>query len=551
MPFHFKALILVMLLTLPTFAIAKRLFTNFMTEEVFVRRRNIWLALTLAAFLIPNFWVFVPVAAAIIAVGTFKDPNPAALYFFLLLALPPIQEDIPTFGLVKQLFTLDHLRLLSLVLLLPTAFKLMGDRSPKGVPGAYEPTTRRLHVADILVLLYVATQMVLQFPYESLTASVRRGLLLGIDVLLPYFVISRAVRTREMIVEALAAFALAAVILVPLAAVEFVKGWVLYAGLEERWGAAHMISYLKRGDFLRAQVTSGHSIVLGYAMAVALGFWFYLQTRVAEKGWRWLTFVTLLSGLVFTLARGPWVGAVVMVLLFLALGPNAASRSLKALGLLLVLTAIASATPWGDRITEHLPFIGTVDEGTIDYRKRLAETSWLLIWQHPLFGSPYFMQYMEELRQGEGIIDIVNVYASVALSFGLVGLSIFVSSFAAIGLSCFRAVRRFTSIDHDFSMLGAGLLACMGGVLVTIATTSNYLSIPYIYWALAGLALVYVRLAQANEPMYALEAGAEPPQDHRLSWASGVSGASLASASGVQPTKWGPAAVNRRGSPWS
>ena len=518
MPFHFKALILVMVLTSITFALAKPLFIKFMTEDIFVRRRNVWLGLTLAAFLIPDFWLFVLVAIVIIWVGAAKDPNPAALYMFLLLALPPIREDIPTFGLINQIFGLDHMRLLSLVLLLPTALKMQSLADPYGIRALDSAAPRRLMAADILILMYAGLQLIMQFPNESVTASLRRILLLGIDVLLPYFVISRLCRTRALIVEAMAAFVLAAVVIVPLAAAEFVQGWILYAGLQERWGATHMIGYLKRGDYLRAQVTAGHSIVLGYAMSVAFGCWLYLPSRILGLGWRWLGFLAIVAGLVATLARGPWVGAVSILLMFLALGPNVANRSMKALGFLVVVAAVVAATPLGDRVIDHLPFVGSMDEGSVDYRRRLGEMSWILVLQNPVFGSPYFMQYMEELRQGEGIIDLVNVYAAIALSYGLVGLGLFLGFFGVIALNCLRAVRRFVSVDADLSMMGAGLLACIGGILVMIATTSNYLSITYIYWSLAALAYAYAQLSPNEAPSRTdLHSGFEDNQ----SWMSG------------------------------
>jgi len=493
MPFHYKALIGVMVVTSIMFLLAKPLFTRFMTPEDFARRRNLWLALTLAAFLIPNFWLFVLVAVPMIVFTAVRDTNPVALYLFLLLVLPPIRLSIPGFGLVNQVFGLDHLRLLSLVLLIPVALKLRGERA--SIDGE---ARRGWHAPDVLLVLYALVQLVLMFPYHSGTAAIRQLVLLIIDMLLPYFVVSRACRSKENMVDAMASFALAMTVLAPLAVVELVRGWILYAGLQERWGAAHMIGYLTRGDFLRAQVTGGHAIVFGFAMAVAFGFWLYLQSRVASAGWRWLALLTLLAGLLATIARGPWMGAAAIFLLFLALGPRAVARVSKAVVLFVVAGGIVFAAGYADGIIDRLPFIGTVD-ASVSYRQRLAEASWALIQQNPILGTPYYMSQMEELRQGEGIIDMVNVYASIALTFGLVGFGLFAAFFAVLVWRCWAASRRLREVDPDFSLLGACLVACIGGVLIMIATTSNYLSIPFIYLSLAGLAFSYVRLAQ-HEP---------------------------------------------------
>jgi len=535
MPFHFKALILVMVITAIMFALAKPLFTQFMAVEDYARRRNLWIGLTLAAFLIPNFWLYMLVAAVAIGFTAARDRNPAALYAFLLLVIPPIKEQLPTLGVVKEIFALDHLRLLSLFLLLPAALKLASHTDSIG-PGAWPDGSRKrgIQVTDVLVLLYFIVQLVLMFPYESFTASVRRMVLMSLDMLLPYYVISRSCRSRAMITEVLASFALAMAVLAPLAVVEMLRGWILYAGLQERWGAAHMIGYVTRGDYLRAQATGGHAIVFGYAMAVGVGAWLYLQTRAESKTLRSLAMLTLVAGLIATLARGPWVGAAAMLLVFLAMGPNAMSRSLKTIGVIGLIVGIALATPYGDKMIDHLPFIGTVNDETVTYRQRLAQMSWMLIQQNPLFGSPYFMAYMEELRQGEGIIDMVNAYAGVALSYGLVGLLAFASIFIASIQRCWSGMRRFTDEDPDFALLGATLVALMVGILVIIGTTSNYLSIPYIYWTVVGLSFAYVQLSRMEQPAY------EEPEQPAIASGAWASHPGFAARGRVGTSAWRP-----------
>jgi O-antigen ligase len=65
----------------------------------------------------------------------------------------------------------------------------------------------------------------------------------------------------------------------------------------------------------------------------------------------------------------------------------------------------------------------------VAYREELLRTSIALIKQSPWFGVPNYMQEMESLRQGEGIIDLVNTYLVVTLNVGLVGLAMFVLPF--------------------------------------------------------------------------------------------------------------------------
>ncbi|MEP7301468.1 MAG: O-antigen ligase family protein [Caldimonas sp.] len=506
---HYKAFIVVALVTVAVFAMARPIFLSWMSAEDFALRRNCWLAITAAAFLVPNFWLFMALAAVIVVVAGHRDSNPAALYLFLLLVIPPLQADLPTFGVVKTLFPLQNFRLLSIVLLVPVALRLYRENSLPAHRGGLSAGPRMV-AADVFLFLFILLQLVLFTPYESGTNSIRRAFLIVLDVWLPYYVVSRACRNRRMIVEAMSALALAALILAPLAIIETLRAWLLYGGLGDDWNIPNTL-YLRRNDLLRASVTAGHSIVLGYFFAVALGLWLYLQRQV-PRGWAALGIAGLAIGVAATFSRGPWLGAVIAVLGYLALGPGALQRSIKGLSLFAVIGAITLATPLGGRIVGALPFVGHIGSDTVTYREQLLRVSLQLIQQNPLFGSPLFLAQMEELRTGEGIIDLVNAYATFALSFGLVGLGLFVAFMGVIVVRTWRTVWALSGVDPDSALIGASLLACLASVLIMLATVSNYLSIPYVYLALAALAAAYCH--QAEHAL--LGDPAEPLVEHRV-----------------------------------
>lgn len=519
---HYKAFIVVALVTVSVFALAKPMFAVWMSPQDFALRRNCWLAITAAAFLVPNFWLFMGVAAVIVAFAASRDSNPAALYLFLLLVIPPLQADLPTFGVVKALFPLQNFRLLSIALLIPVALRLFRENSQPAHWGGGTRQTRLL-IPDVFLLLFILLQLILYAPYESGTNSIRRAFLLVLDTWLPYYVMSRACRNRQMIVEAMSALVLAAFILAPLAIVETLKAWLLYGGLGDDWNIPNTL-YLRRNDLLRASVTAGHAIVLGYFFAVALGIWLYLKRQV-PRGWASLGVAALVVGVAATFSRGPWLGAVIAVLGYLALGPGALKRSIKGLSLFAVVGAIMMVTPLGEKIVGALPFFGHIGSDTVTYREQLLRVSILLIRQNPLFGSPMFLAQMEELRTGEGIIDLVNSYATFALSFGLVGLGLFAGFMGITMVRTWRVARAVSAEDPDFAMIGASLLACLASVLIMLATVSNYLSIPYIYLALAGLAAAYCR--QVDHAF--LGEATEQPVDRRAQAPSGLTSKSPSS----------------------
>ena len=75
MPFHYKALIIVIVITTIMFALARPVLGTLIAPEDYARRRNVWLALTIAAFVLPSFWLFIVVAAVLLAWAGTKDSN--------------------------------------------------------------------------------------------------------------------------------------------------------------------------------------------------------------------------------------------------------------------------------------------------------------------------------------------------------------------------------------------------------------------------------------------------------------------------------------------
>ena len=89
--------------------------------------------------------------------------------------------------------------------------------------------------------------------------------------------------------------------------------------------------------------------------------------------------------------------------------------------------------------------MSAVDEiGTFAYRQQLLAATLETVRESPMWGNIYFLesQYLQPLYQGEGIIDIVNRYAEIALRYGLIVVSFFV---LAHGLAIFKAVQHWST----------------------------------------------------------------------------------------------------------
>lgn len=490
MPEYLRALIVILTLAFCTCLFFKPAFISAVPIDDFNRRRKLWFFLTTLVFLSHSFWLCIVASGIALHVFTKNDRNKVAAYFFLLFAIPPIGALIPGFGIVNVLFSIDYLRLLTLVLLLPVL--LHRSRIPDNLP---LPSS----AADLCVLGYIGLYTVLIGLGTSISDLARNVFNMFVDIFLPYYAASRVLSTPERFRDAIGSFVIAAALMAPVALFEMTRAWMLYAPLGSVLGVPWaFFSYMVRAGGLRAASSAGHPLVLAYAMVVALGFLFYIQHFIEKKLLRNLLWVLLLFGLIAPISRGPWMGGVVVLLLFLVTGQYSSKQVIGWLVALVGVTVSIGMSPYGDKVTALLPFVGHVDEFNVSYRQQLIENSITLLKSSPLFGVPNAMatSEMQSMRQGEGIIDIVNTYVAIGLGSGVTGLSLFLGVFLSVGVGIFKAIRQTRRAHPELHLLGRVLFAILCSVLFMIATLSSIMTVPIIYWMLAGMGVAYLALVR-------------------------------------------------------
>lgn len=489
-----KALIVVIVIATIIFHLGKPTALRFSNERDFYRRRHIWFVLTIVAFLSPSFWLFALVATPLLYWAGRKDSNPIALYLLMFQVIPEIDVDVPVVG-INQLFSLNMYRLLAFCVLIPVAWRLRRSANTDRIRG--------FTTIDLLLLAFGALQIVLFIPYESPTNTLRRTFLFFLDVYVLYFVISRIGASRQLIVDALAAFCMSCAIMAAVAVFESLRHWWLYTDIAIRWSSQPVwFAYLMRGGALRAQVSAGHALALGLLLANACAFWLYLQSHVNQRRWRIAVVILLWAGLLATFSRGSWLGAIVVYFSCALLGPRALSRSFKAIAVAVIIVIAIGLSPLGDTIRDVVPFLGgSVDNETYHYRQRFAERSWELIQDSPFFGDQFVQLKMEDLRQGEGIIDFVNTYAMVALYSGFVGLALFTGFILTALFRAYRVTRKVMRLDPDLALLGACLIAAALGTLLMISGTSFIQGPQKMFYILAALAAAYAHIGRIPRQM--------------------------------------------------
>ena len=488
MPELFKALVVILFLSTTVFIFSQRPACEIIPREDYNRRRNLWLAITLAAFLAQNFWIYIFIAGTLLLFSRAHESNPVALYFFLLFAIPATATEIPGFGLVNYFFALSHQRLLALVVLLPAFLILSGQKD--SLP--FGRTT-----PDKLLAAYMALVFILYLRETTLTDTLRQGFYLFIDIFLPYYVISRLIKDMQGFRDALLSFLIAVMILALIGTFESIRHWLLYVPLERALEIPSRFSqYGVRAGFLRANTSVG-TIPLGYVITVGIGFYLFLQQDIRSKFNRNAGLLLLVIGLVSSLSRGPWVGAVFLYLVFVITG-RYPMRALTRLGFIaLISLPLLLLLPGTNKLVDLLPYIGSESEQVnISYRERLLENSLIVINRNPWFGSVDYLKTpeMEALRQGQGIIDIVNTYIRVALESGYIGMSLFIGFFLTVCWGVYKSFHRLADKRSEEYLLGRSLLASLAGILLIIFTVSSISVIPVVYWSVAGLGAAYITM---------------------------------------------------------
>ncbi|HUX90622.1 MAG TPA: O-antigen ligase family protein [Gallionellaceae bacterium] len=489
MPEYLRALLYLLLLSTVFFAFVDRPAVTIIGRSHFSQRRNLWFGLTLAAFLAPSYWVYAFIAVPLLIYANRRESNPTALFFFILFALPVATFTIPGGGLINYLFELSHARMLALVILLPAFFFLIrqSDTLPFGRSGA-----------EKLLAAYLLLTVILYLRETTITDTLRQIFYLFVDVFLPFFVISRSLKNLQTFKNALMSLVIAIMVLAPIAVFESFRDWLLYKSLFGILALnGGMTGYLGRDGMLRVSASVGHPIALGYLMVVGMGFYLFLQGNIQQKFIRRFGMALLAAGLIAPLSRGPWVGASVLFIVFIATGRKPVRRlmGLALAGLLALL--LISTLPGGERVINLLPFIGTTEKINIDYRENLITNSMIVIQRNPWFGSIDYLKTPEMLALYEGgIIDVVNTFIAIALEQGFVGLGLFVGFFAVVVIGVRRAMRSIADRESDEYLLGRVLLATLLAILVIIVTVSSISIIPIVYWSVAGLGVAYAQMVR-------------------------------------------------------
>ena len=445
-----------------------------------------WFGILIAAFLAQNIWLFVLFVVVAGAVVTPVSLNGKVLcYLSVLCVIPLLPIKIPSFFGVNYFFSLTYPRLLVLVIFfVPFFFRQFSIR-------LFSLTT------DKYMFFFVCIVVVASFRDNALTHAVRYSFLVLIDIFIPYFLISRALSTTELLRKALFILFIGLVPMAIIGIFETIRHWHLFSDLSYSLVKFSKI-YDMRSNSLRASGAFYGPIVLGYAMVIAYSLLLFLEPYCKSKKLVLLVKVILVTCLLATMSRGAWVGFAVLILAFVWTGKATTKKISVYVLITLLAVPVLSFTSFGKTIIDLLPYIGNARSDTITYRERLVEQAWIVFQRNPWFGSTTYLKTpeMESMRQGQGIIDLVNTYLQVVLPYGIIGLIVFTAIFLVVLIRCFLMIKRLPKTEIELILMGRFLFAILLSIIIMIGTVSSIDYIPVFYWAFIGLIVAYLNVSE-------------------------------------------------------
>lgn len=433
----------------------------------------------------PNLFYLLCIAVMVVLTRGRLD---AVCRFILLGALIPSTQTPLVVGGTYLIFfsTLD---VLGVGLLLAVMLKPARSREGK---------LRGFTVEDVIALLFFTANYVAAIRLSDGSTGLMRQMVTGsLTFLLPYFLIRRQLRTIDEFRVVVGCLATAAAILSAFALYEAVHGWSMFVTINEHLGEAN-VGYrntMIRGGSMRASTSMQNALMLGCYLAVG---WVAMacSRKLVRTRLLWIAGCALvLCGELATQSRGSLVCVVLAVAVLLA----AHRRKTLALASLAAggggALALFAAAQFSPRIAGLLNIDPDRQAGEdIDYRQVLLHRGLEEAAKHRWTGADIksVLLRLDDIRQGEGIVDFVNSYLFIYLVMGL--LAIVPLTLAIIWLLR-NTIAAFKAGDDDGVVaVRAFALAGMIVILVQFAFMSFIDRMPALFaLTLAGTRLFVLR----------------------------------------------------------
>ncbi len=324
---------------------------------------------------------------------------------------------------------------------------------------------RRLEMSDIYMLLFILAFCACMSLRAPPTTIARNIFTYFVPYLLTYQILSRTRIARPELLLRLMLFGAAAAGLLCL--FETVRSWPLYSGImgvkRDLWTIDSPRVWLLRGGISRAYGPFAHPLTGGAMLGLAaIGAWGLWQLRGRSGPLAFLGLATV-GGLAATLSRSGLVALAVGIMVY---------QMLRGRYLLAVATPLA-----GLAVLVGLPILGGADaQFSTDYRLGLITGVPRALGSHVWFGYREAVGegLLDIFIQGQGIVDLVNVYLALIVEGGMVSLVLYIL-FLLSAFPHYRAIRRLDP-DPEHLILARVLIATQAALLLSLALVSSWVA---------------------------------------------------------------------------
>lgn len=436
-------------------------------------------ALPLIAWVLPDLRLLFAAMLLCVPVVAGRTDRIAPVYVFALLLLPGLDTPV-TIGATK-LFDFGVHDAMGLGA--AAALMLNGNRARPRV--AFD-----LAAVGIILLLGAALSR-----GTTPTHFLRVAINIVLDLGLPYYVLSRGIASMEDMGEALLWLAAGAVVLSGILLYEAAQAWPIYYPLYQHYQVPIGYFVKSRGGILRAAGPFLESTATAFVMAICVLALWLARDRFRSKWHHLLMFGFAVLGLLAPQSRGAWSGLFLAIILTMAhngqyLRIIRTGVIVAGVGLALVVAAQSSPS-----LSETLGLSGSSSDSAV-YRETLLARGIEELHASPVVGFALadIMDRLEDLRQGEGIIDFVNAYLWVALISGLAGLALFLSCYGLFVLHAVRLRRWATGDTRRLAASGFVIGALVMSAMMLAFTAFNARPAVFVFVLFGAVAaLVAIR----------------------------------------------------------
>lgn len=482
-----KALIFVGGLTFLSFFVARIAFADMVGRARFANWAVLYFSITICVFAVSNFWICLFLIFCVTVVFGSRETNIPALFALLILSVPAKGTWIGGFGIVNNLLFVTPVDIIQAGILTLMVFRTP-DRNDRNHGGK---------MADAFLMIYALVVMVLSFRDTTITNGLRICVVFALSTFPAYLIFSRMRWTAENMRVTTIALLIPMITLSSVAVFEVITNWHFYATAVSSWGVVDSLISIKRGGFLRAYgtvmgpIAFGSIIMVGFALAPAV------LKEMKNKPLGQLGFLALSGGILAAFSRAPWIGTGFVFILHAFTDKKVVSSLSRLLLVGVAFIAVLAVTPFGSAVLDSIPGMG--DDGqdeTISYRQELLRTGIQVVRDNPVFGSTSFLERddLEQLRQGQGIIDLVNTYLDIAMRYGLVGLFLFIGvKFIAL-VNIWRSIGRARIAAPALAPYCQAYFAALGSLMFVLFTTTNTIGqFEQVIWLVVGASIGLTR----------------------------------------------------------